>query len=254
VKKGNKATPAGTKRKAEHVLDESTSRLNKKRKILTPKSLKTGVRKAVYKARTAVSVKKRRSTQQIKKKISNVKSKVERKTEKTKKPKLQSKVQVQSKVKVQSKIKAKPRARANPKIKTKPAIKAKSRVKVKTQKRITKSAKPRIKATVSSGRSRVSLEIPTSPATQSPSEQGSSRLKRPSEKVKAQINASAKRSTGLKRLKRTVAGGKATRSKSQEVEAAQAPVRQSSVKRPANQTVQTVKGGKSGQRRTIRAV
>jgi histone-lysine N-methyltransferase ASH1L len=251
VKKGNKVTPAGTKRKAEHVLDESTSRLNKKRKILTPKSLKTGVRKAVYKARTAVSVKKRRSTQQIKKKISNVKSKVERKTEKTKKPKLQSKVQVQSKVKVQSKIKVKPRARANPKIKTKPAIKAKSRVKVKTQKRITKSAKPRTKATVSSGRSRVSPEIPTSPATQSPSEQGSSRLKRPSEKVKAQINASAKRSTGLKRLKRVVAGGKATRNKSQEVEAA---VRQSSVKSPANQTVQTVKGGKSGQRRTIRAV
>lgn len=238
VKKGSKVTLAGTKRKAERVLDESTSRLNKKRKILTPKSLKTGVKKAVFKARTAVSMKKR-GAQQIKKKISNVKPKAERKTENIKKSKLQPRVQVQSK------ISAKPRARG-PEIKTKPTIKAKSRIKVKTQKRGNLSTKLKAKATVSSRKSKASLENPTTPVTQSPSEQGSSRLKRPSEKVKAQISASAKRSTSLKRLK--------SRSKTQEIETTQASMRQSSVKGPTKQTIQTVKGGKSGQRRTIRTV
>lgn len=43
--KGEKVL-TGTKRKVEHVLDESTSRLNKKQKLLNPKSLRVGVKKS----------------------------------------------------------------------------------------------------------------------------------------------------------------------------------------------------------------
>jgi histone-lysine N-methyltransferase ASH1L len=59
ARKGGKSTLAGTKRKLGNVLDESTSRLNKKRKLLNPKSIKAGVKKAVSKARTSVSSKAR---------------------------------------------------------------------------------------------------------------------------------------------------------------------------------------------------
>ncbi|KAL1851870.1 hypothetical protein Plec18170_006173 [Paecilomyces lecythidis] len=96
------------KRKLGSVLDESTSRLNKKRKLLTPKSIKAGVKKAVSKARTSVSGKGRTTTQT---KNTTTKKTVKKVAVKGARSKLQPKMKT-TKTKTGTKTVAKPRAKA----------------------------------------------------------------------------------------------------------------------------------------------
>ncbi|KAJ9273902.1 hypothetical protein DTO212C5_181 [Paecilomyces variotii] len=106
ARKGGKSTLAGTKRKLESVLDESTSRLNKKRKLLTPKSIKAGVKKAVSKARTSVSGKGRATTQA---KSTTTKKTVKKVAAKSARSKLKPKMKT---TKTGAKTVAKPKAKA----------------------------------------------------------------------------------------------------------------------------------------------
>ncbi|RAL06430.1 putative histone-lysine N-methyltransferase (Ash1) [Aspergillus ibericus CBS 121593] len=64
-RRNSKAT--GTKRKSGDVLDESPSRANKKRKLTVAKSIKSGVKKAVSRARATVSKATATRTKQVKK-------------------------------------------------------------------------------------------------------------------------------------------------------------------------------------------
>lgn len=73
VKKGSKATLSGTKRKLSNILDESTSALNKKRKVVATKSVKKTITKAVTKAKASLGTKK--APVQVKKKVSVTKAK-----------------------------------------------------------------------------------------------------------------------------------------------------------------------------------
>ncbi|CRG82947.1 histone-lysine N-methyltransferase ASH1L [Talaromyces islandicus] len=71
VKKSSKATLSGTKRKLGNIIDESTSALNKKRKVVATKSVKKTITKAVTKAK-ALGTKKR--PMQVKKNITVTKA------------------------------------------------------------------------------------------------------------------------------------------------------------------------------------
>lgn len=77
VKKGSKATLSGTKRKLSNILDESTSALNKKRKVVATKSVKKTITKAVTKAKASLGTKK--APIQVKKKISVTKARTKTK-------------------------------------------------------------------------------------------------------------------------------------------------------------------------------
>ncbi|KAL1987738.1 hypothetical protein VTN96DRAFT_2578 [Rasamsonia emersonii] len=109
-KKGSKSSSAGTKRKSESVLEESTSRVNKKRKLLTAKSVKTGIKKAVTKARVTIS-KKKGVTVKTKKKAGTTSTAKATKTTKTTKAggKTISKFKTKTAAKVS---KAKPKAKS----------------------------------------------------------------------------------------------------------------------------------------------
>ncbi|KAL1963758.1 hypothetical protein VTN77DRAFT_7824 [Rasamsonia byssochlamydoides] len=173
----SKSSLAGTKRKTESVLDESTSRLNKKRKMLTAKSVKTGIKKAVTKA---ISGKKGVTT----KKASITKTK------------MKAKVGAAAKAGT-TKAAAKAGEKTISKSKTKTAA-----VKVSSKSK----AKPKVsKATVKSKSSKVTTT--TGKAT--------AKSLTASEKVKTKLKATARRSTSFKKLKKPVTAkspGKASNS------------------------------------------
>ncbi|KAI9927971.1 hypothetical protein MW887_002823 [Aspergillus wentii] len=160
TKKAN-AKATGSKRKLENAIDESAARINKKRKLLTPKSIKSGVKKAVSRARPSAS---KSTTTQKKQPATKQKRKA------TKEPAEQS-------------TKAKSPAKKNTKFKDNvklPKVKAKAKVKAT------------VRPTKATGLGKAQSKPTTS---QSPS-----KLNRPSAETKAKILAAAKGTPARKRL------------------------------------------------------
>ncbi|KAF7183130.1 hypothetical protein CNMCM7691_002965 [Aspergillus felis] len=169
----------GTKRKSGTVLDNSSSRLNKKRKVLAPKSITKQVKKVVSKARATIS-----------------KSAISRKTSTMK---VQTKV---SKTTIKKPEGSKPKSQAKAK-ETKP--KSSVRLpKVKTAKTKVKAAiLPKKKSSQATGKSSSKPKV---------SQASSSTLSRPSAKAKERILKAAKGASARKQAtKGATAGAKSPR-------------------------------------------
>ncbi|GFF95160.1 histone-lysine N-methyltransferase ash1 [Aspergillus udagawae] len=164
----------GTKRKSRTVLDNSSSRLNKKRKVLAPKSITKQVKKVVSKARAAIS----KSASSRKTSTMKVQSNVSKAT--IKKPE-------GSRSKSQAKAKeTKPKSSVRlPKVKT-------AKTKVKT------AILPKKKSPQTTGNSPSKPKV--SPAS-------SSTLSRPSTKAKEKILKAAKGASARKQATKGVTAG-----------------------------------------------
>jgi histone-lysine N-methyltransferase ASH1L len=179
-KKSSKATLAGTKRKIENVLDESTNRLNKKRKILTGKSVKRTIKQAVSKARATLSGKKG-GVVQTKKNASVTKTNAEARSARTAKTKATKTTKRGGKTISKSKV-----------------------TKVTTTKA---KAKPTAKAKVYQIKSKGSKVVAAPSSTGKAVEKPVSA----SEKVKTKLKATARRSTSFNKVTKPVLKSPATK-------------------------------------------
>ncbi|PYH98755.1 hypothetical protein BO71DRAFT_425779 [Aspergillus ellipticus CBS 707.79] len=214
-KKTKKRAKAGTKRKSGDVLDESASQVNKKRKLQVARSIKSGVKKAVSKARATVSKSAASRTKQVKakgksspsketaKKATKAKTSPSKGTPKNavKEKSNPSKGTLKNAVKAPAKT-AKAAAKAAPK--TSPKTAKKQPVKKDEPKNKRNIKLPKVKATKTKARATVPkktaqpTKAKTEKATKSPFK-APSKLSRPSAATKAKILAAAKGTNPRKR-------------------------------------------------------
>ncbi|RHZ70508.1 hypothetical protein CDV55_101453 [Aspergillus turcosus] len=200
----------GTKRKSGTVLDNSSSQLNKKRKVLAPKSIAKQVKKVVSKARATIS----KSANSRKKSTVKVQTKISKTTIK--------KVEG-SRSKSQTKAKAKEtKPKSNVRL---PQVKsAKSKVKA--------AILPKKKAPKTTGKS------PSKPKASPPS---SSTLSRPSAKAKEKILKAAKGASARKEAtKGKLAGAKSPRKTPTSNGIKRSPGATASTKRPKGASTEMV--------------